>query len=1114
MGTIIQSVDPDTGAGNITVQAQIQDPELLDLVNQQVNEYELILKPLEPSKADQVRDRILPPLIREGYKLLPITVAIEGNVGAGKSDVLFDIETNARFLSLHNIHCITEPHDQWNTYTENDIPILNLVHEHPDKYGFLYLILQHAIKTASIRNVTQNANRKDIFVYESSIQSLDMVQNQVLKDRRNISSIQSQVYHELLNEFGNEDIFATDIIYADTHPEQCMESMEYRSLASYEVVDRPYIEICKRHLDNWFHNKAKSTRLRVTGIIDNKPSYVKSERIDRITHFLMSRQTRPHQSIRHRVDKPIVYSFEGNIGSGKTTLLKRLASFCDQQGRNDVLIILEPTKEWSKIKTRGEPILTLFYKNRAKYSFTFQTLVCTSIRSLLTRLAIENPHIKYFIMERSLLSSRHVFAKMLHSEGSMTDLEHKVYESLFLDKSYDWMNPSRMIYVKTSTPKCAERIITRVNAAINIGLDHREGERLIDYKYLDSCTAQHEQYLFPIGNIEPITINGDIEDESLRQQIVKDLYDTLFGQDSSDTPEQRTEHTYSLRTEVPTIRSTTSLSSSISEEDDNFPPEEIRLTGIAQINTHDGQSIRSIDPITGTGKVTLTALINNPEILGWLNDKVDHYELTLRPIPINESDININPLFHASTENTLALKPRIIAIEGNIGAGKSIFMQVLKIHCQHNVYSNVVFIPDTTTSWDRFQLDGRTILDLYYSDPQTYGFIFQVMAYATFCKTIRHTIQNSPTNSTFICEKSLISAQYVYTKHLVKQKCITDIQRKILYKLFQEEGVRDISASDIIYLHTKPEDCFGKISRRNTQDNEVITLEYLHEYETILNDLYDNSNTDDSLLLETKSAEGIQTPIIDNIEKTMRFITTKKRKLPTYMRTYKTYPEIISIEGNFASGKSTLLQSISTWKNENNRINDIYILRDPTNEFDHLETEDGPLALALIREPTKYSFLRLVTLVTTFRNHLKCVIRDHPDIKYIICESSILTIRWALKDWLQKKEYISPLEAQVLEELCDDPTLGWLNPTRTIFLNVSPEICLDRIHEQIGVERSTTNEYPESYNHLTLMDITQYRESLKNILNLTDTIEIDGNNTDLETRQSWISQITQWMQRL
>ena len=183
-------------------------------------------------------------------------------------------------------------------------------------------------------------------------------------------------------------------------------------------------------------------------------------------------------------------------------------------------------------------------------------------------------------------------------------------------------------------------------------------------------------------------------------------------------------------------------------------------------------------------------------------------------------------------------------------------------------------------------------------------------------------------------------------------------------------------------------------------------------------------------------------------------------------------------------------------------------------ESDHLETENGPFAEAYHKDPIKYSFMRLVYLVTVYRNQVKSIIRDHPDIKYILCENSILTIRWILKDWLFRNGHLTTLEVQVLEELCDDPTLEWLNPTQTILLNVYPQICMDRIQERIQRHISTPEEHVELYQEITLSDLTHYKESLKNIHNIVDTMEINGNYSDEEIRSSWVAQIIQLMPQL
>ena len=574
------------------------------------------------------------------------------------------------------------------------------------------------------------------------------------------------------------------------------------------------------------------------------------------------------------------------------------------------MVILEPTDVWSRIQTREGSILNLFYRNKTKYSLTFQTLICTSIRSLLERLATENLHIKHFIVERSLLSSRYVFAKMLLDEGSMTALEHKVYESLFLDTTHDWMNPSKMVYVKTSPSKCVERIKHRANSLIRNGIKSREGERLISSEYLENCAIQHEQHLFSEANIDPIVVDGDEEDEMSRQKIIEDLYKSLLGHDIENDTKCPHAHVHSARLELAKSRFKTEQADKDSD-DDTLSPEEILISGIAEVTLQEGRAVRSIDPTTGAGTVTLTASINNPEILSWLSNKADKYELTLRPIPIEKMEPRaLQYLPYLRTDNMVE-KPRIIALEGNIGSGKTTLINSLKTYFQQVESHQVIFLDEPIDLWNEFQLEGKSLLELYYAQPKEFSFIFQVMAYSTLGNILRRTIKNAPANSTLVCEKSLISAQYVCVKCLEENNFLTDIQRKVLHKLFREEGVRDITESDIIYLHTTPEQCEGKISRKDSENNEVITLEYLTKMHILLEDLFHSASSESSLRISKNLSTEDTHALSGRLETIAKFITTKKRKLTEYITSYSTYPEIVSIEGNTASGKTNLLRSIS-----------------------------------------------------------------------------------------------------------------------------------------------------------------------------------------------------------
>ena len=65
-----------------------------------------------------------------------------------------------------------------------------------------------------------------------------------------------------------------------------------------------------------------------------------------------------------------IFSIEGNIGSGKSTLVKILQEKCPH-----FIYMLEPVDEWAEVKdSAGENILTKFYRDQEKYSFSFLPL--------------------------------------------------------------------------------------------------------------------------------------------------------------------------------------------------------------------------------------------------------------------------------------------------------------------------------------------------------------------------------------------------------------------------------------------------------------------------------------------------------------------------------------------------------------------------------------------------------------------------------------------------------------------------------------------------------------------------------------------------------------------
>ena len=62
----------------------------------------------------------------------------------------------------------------------------------------------------------------------------------------------------------------------------------------------------------------------------------------------------------------------GNIGSGKSTILKNL------EKENDMAVEDEPMESW--VNVNGKNLLKMFYDDKERWSFAFQTKVLLTLR--------------------------------------------------------------------------------------------------------------------------------------------------------------------------------------------------------------------------------------------------------------------------------------------------------------------------------------------------------------------------------------------------------------------------------------------------------------------------------------------------------------------------------------------------------------------------------------------------------------------------------------------------------------------------------------------------------------------------------------------------------------
>ena len=184
--------------------------------------------------------------------------------------------------------------------------------------------------------------------------------------------------------------------------------------------------------------------------------------------------------------QPVLVSIEGNIGAGKTTLLK------DLRTRNpDWIYIDEPVDSWSSIRNEeGESMLEVFYKDRRRWSYTFQNCALLT-RHQYIESAVTNAKMtgrvgkQIFLTERCLDTDYHVFTKMLKEEGSIDKLELDLYIR-WLNQLKSTATPlSAIVHVNTVPSVCAERIRQR----------SRGGESAISMDYLCNLDAHQSKWV-------------------------------------------------------------------------------------------------------------------------------------------------------------------------------------------------------------------------------------------------------------------------------------------------------------------------------------------------------------------------------------------------------------------------------------------------------------------------------------------------------------------------------------------------------------------------------------------------------------------------------------------
>uniref|UniRef100_A0A9L0RAC5 Deoxycytidine kinase n=1 Tax=Equus caballus TaxID=9796 RepID=A0A9L0RAC5_HORSE len=188
-----------------------------------------------------------------------------------------------------------------------------------------------------------------------------------------------------------------------------------------------------------------------------------------------------------------------------------------------------------------------------------------------------------------------------------------------------------------------------------------------------------------------------------------------------------------------------------------------------------------------------------------------------------------------------------VSIEGNIAAGKSTFVNILKQVCE-----DWEVVPEPVTRWcnvqstqDEFEelttveKTGGNVLQMMYEKPERWSFTFQLYACLSRIRaqfaSLNGKLKNAEKPVLFF-ERSVysdrLSFRYIFASNLYESDCMNETEWTIYqdwHDWMNKQMGQSLELDGIIYLRATPEKCLNRIYLRGRNEEQDIPLEYLEK---------------------------------------------------------------------------------------------------------------------------------------------------------------------------------------------------------------------------------------------------------------------------------------------
>ena len=201
---------------------------------------------------------------------------------------------------------------------------------------------------------------------------------------------------------------------------------------------------------------------------------------------------------------------------------------------------------------------------------------------------------------------------------------------------------------------------------------------------------------------------------------------------------------------------------------------------------------------------------------------------------------SIHPSVRGDSNNQSS-RTMFVFVEGNIGSGKSTFLEIAK---DFPLNRRVVVLQERVAEWMSAAADddngNMSIFDRFYQDKRRFAFVFQSYILLSRVSQMMETLEAevNDTGTLILCERSFMTDLEVFVRSLAASGDMTPLETSIyerwhamVRKLVQPRislGSR-FNSPIIIYLRASPETSFQRIGKRARRSEDNISQDYIRD---------------------------------------------------------------------------------------------------------------------------------------------------------------------------------------------------------------------------------------------------------------------------------------------